>query len=74
MPIYEFECRKCATRFEKLCAMSADTDEIECPGCGQRGARKLISGFFSHSSSGGSSSSSCGCGGCGKSSCAGCSH
>jgi putative FmdB family regulatory protein len=73
MPIYEFACRKCGHKFEKLCNISAGTDGIECPECGQLGPRKLISGFFAHSSGG--SSSSCGCGGsCGKSSCAGCSH
>lgn len=71
MPIYEFECRKCGKRFEKLCAMSADTDEIECPECGRRGVKKLISGFFAHTGASGSSSSSS-CGGCRKSSCAGC--
>ena len=71
MPIYEFECRKCETRFEKLCRIQG-TDDIACPECGAGDVKKLISGFFSHSSSGGSSSSSSSCGGCRKSSCAGC--
>lgn len=32
MPIYEFECRSCGTRFERLQKL-ADTDPTDCPHC-----------------------------------------
>lgn len=40
VPIYEFECRKCATVFEEL----ARTDELPpCPECGAGEPRRLLS-------------------------------
>jgi len=33
MPIYEFECRACATRFDRLQKLS-DPDPDTCPQCG----------------------------------------
>lgn len=41
MPIYEFECGSCGARFEELVAAGAG--EMECPGCGAAGARRLLS-------------------------------
>jgi len=73
MPIYEFECQACRTRFEKLCGMSAGAGDVVCPECRGGDVRKLISSFYSRSSSSdGSTSSSSGCTSCRKSSCAGC--
>lgn len=75
MPIYEFECRECGTRFEKLCG--CNSTDIQCTGCGGGEVKKLFSMFAAHTrgSDGSSRSSSCSCGGsCGKSSCAGCHH
>ena len=69
MPIYEFECRKCEKRFEKLCGMSAGSNGVSCPDCGGTEVRKLISSFYAKGVSGGSKAD---CGGCHKSSCAGC--
>ena len=40
MPIYEYECRECAERFEELAAVAGDPI---CPGCGAIGARRLYS-------------------------------
>jgi putative FmdB family regulatory protein len=31
MPLYEFECERCGTRFEDLVA--AGTERVECPSC-----------------------------------------
>lgn len=41
MPIYEFECEQCERRFEELVA--GGTESIECPRCGSRRTRRLIS-------------------------------
>ena len=72
MPIYEFECRKCGTRFEKLCGFSAT--DVNCAKCGETDVRKLMSMFSSVSKGSDRSSSSSSCGGCSKSSCSGCHH
>ncbi|MGE0084698.1 MAG: zinc ribbon domain-containing protein [Desulfococcaceae bacterium] len=45
MPIYEFECRKCHSRFEKL-IFSTDTALPECPECSSRDVEKCISAGF----------------------------
>lgn len=41
MPIYEFECEKCGTRFEEL--VPSEAAEVACPSCGSRRARRLMS-------------------------------
>jgi putative FmdB family regulatory protein len=41
MPIYEFECEGCGERFEELVA--SESTAVDCPSCGSRRARKLIS-------------------------------
>ena len=47
MPIYEYACRKCDHRFEKLLrSMTADRDEkIECPRCGSTQTARALSVF-----------------------------
>jgi putative FmdB family regulatory protein len=42
MPLYEYECRECEHRFDRLSAMGA-ADEAACPSCGAANARRLIS-------------------------------
>jgi putative FmdB family regulatory protein len=39
MPIYEFECEQCATRFVEL--VESGTEALACPSCGSRGRRLL---------------------------------
>lgn len=34
MPIFEYACDDCGTKFEKLVRRSAETHEVECPSCG----------------------------------------
>ena len=40
MPIYEFECEECGSRFEELVAPDA---AVACPSCGATRARRLFS-------------------------------
>jgi putative FmdB family regulatory protein len=39
MPIYEFECEACGTRFEELVA--GGTEHQACPACGKPAERRL---------------------------------
>jgi putative FmdB family regulatory protein len=41
MPIYEFECEECGSRFEEL--VEAGAEGIACPACGSRRTRRLLS-------------------------------
>lgn len=43
MPLYEYECRDCAERFEKLVSLSEARRAQKCPGCGSRSVRRLMS-------------------------------
>ena len=41
MPINEFECEECGSRFEEL--VTDDATSLACPECGSRRTRRLIS-------------------------------
>ncbi|UCC79780.1 MAG: zinc ribbon domain-containing protein [Candidatus Zixiibacteriota bacterium] len=60
MPIYEYRCKDCRTKFEVL-VFSSDSKMV-CEKCGSEDAERLMSGFAS-AFSGSSSASSCGTGG-----------
>ncbi|MBN1890981.1 MAG: zinc ribbon domain-containing protein [Thermoflexales bacterium] len=64
MPIYEYRCKACGEKFDKLVRMSTKTEEIVCPKCGQRQAEKSVSLFGaigdSVSSGAGLAGASCG--------------
>lgn len=40
MPLYEYKCRKCGHRFEKIEAVTAPTTH-RCPKCGAKAERQL---------------------------------
>ncbi len=42
MPIYEYQCEKCKTIFEKL-IFAGDKDEVNCPQCDSDEVIKLMS-------------------------------
>ena len=48
MPIYEYKCQDCGTKFEKLVRRSEGTD-LECPSCGQKHLEQELSTFAAHS-------------------------
>jgi putative FmdB family regulatory protein len=50
MPIYEYSCEDCGTKFEKLVRRSGDG--VECPSCGQSHLKTELSTFAAHASSG----------------------
>ena len=77
MPIYEYLCAECATKFEQMRPLSQSDKTAECPRCHKPARRKmsLFNGFIS-SESGvpkampGSSGNSCS--GCSSGSCSTC--
>ena len=42
MPIYEYRCKECGVKFEKVLPMSS-SPVPPCPSCGSSGPEKLIS-------------------------------
>ena len=42
MPIYEYQCRECSHRLEKLQKMN-DAPLTQCPACGAQSLTKLVS-------------------------------
>jgi putative FmdB family regulatory protein len=50
MPIYEYSCEDCGTKFEKLVRRSGDG--VSCPSCGQAHLKTELSTFSAHASSG----------------------
>ncbi len=51
MPIFEYLCEDCGSKFEKL-VRRPGSDEILCPSCGQSHLAQQFSAFAAHSSSG----------------------
>ena len=73
MPVYEYQCKRCDHKFEKLVTREQRDNPGACPECNCARSRRLMSMFAGHSS-GGSIGGRNSCGGCSRSSCAGCHH
>ncbi len=74
MPIYEYICTACETRFEALRSFSKADDPISCDNCQSDETHRAVSAAFAHSGGrvvAGSSASS-GCGTCSGGSCSSC--
>jgi putative FmdB family regulatory protein len=48
MPIYEYRCQDCQSRFEKLVRRAEDASELVCPRCGQKRLALELSTFAAH--------------------------
>jgi putative FmdB family regulatory protein len=48
MPIYEYKCQDCGSKFEKLVRRSDDADALECPSCGKKHLNQELSTFAAH--------------------------
>jgi putative FmdB family regulatory protein len=51
MPIYEYRCRKCSTKFEMLQRMGSTNEGVNCPNCGASKPIKQFSVFMSSGAS-----------------------
>ncbi len=49
MPIYEYVCQDCGSKFEKLVRLSTATNELACPSCGNQRLERALSTFAAHS-------------------------
>ena len=63
MPIFEYRCSDCGTRFEKL-VRTSDTDGPHCPQCSTTEVERELSTFAAHSSGGRSAAVAPARGGC----------
>ena len=66
MPIYEYICESCQTKFEKLLRSMNTTEAAACPKCGHKKTTRQFSSFAvgAGASSGPSDSHGAGCGCC----------
>ena len=69
MPIYEYRCKSCGNKFEKLVQ---GKEKVTCPKCGKGSLEKLFSVFGVKSSSGFTPSSGSSCSTCTSSTCESC--
>ena len=60
MPIFEYMCDNCGTVFEELESVTNRDKPHECPECGKKMGRRIVSRF---ATSGGGLGASCGSGG-----------
>jgi len=77
MPIYEYFCKECKTKFELLLPVSMSGEDGQCPRC-QTQSKRTITGFIGRSRSSDSpetaslAGTGSDCAGCTASSCKGC--
>jgi putative FmdB family regulatory protein len=56
MPIYEYHCEDCGTKFEKLVRRATEAPDVACPSCGQKHLQQEYSTFAAHAVDGSSKS------------------
>ncbi|MDD4801757.1 MAG: zinc ribbon domain-containing protein [Syntrophomonas sp.] len=44
MPVFEFRCQECGYKFD-LMISNADKEKVQCPECGTRSIKQLLSSF-----------------------------
>ena len=49
MPIFEYKCDECGTKFEKLIFRQSDEAALNCPECGKQQLHRELSTFAAHS-------------------------
>lgn len=65
MPVFEYKCSDCNTKFEVLHKSSTSLEEVVCPKCGSKEYKKLLSAFSASVSKDFSYDSPCASGACG---------
>ena len=59
MPLYEYRCSTCGSRFELLRRVGQGSEGVACPECGQAEVEKEFSIFAGSVAGGGTSAASC---------------
>lgn len=52
MPIFEYSCKSCGLRFEKLVRGESGESALRCPSCGGEQLQKEFSTFSAHAAAG----------------------
>ena len=61
MPIYEYHCRECDNRFERLVSMSTKDTDVECPACQKKDVERVLSVFAARAGAGPASAGRASC-------------
>jgi putative FmdB family regulatory protein len=71
MPIFEYSCDDCGSKFEKLVRRVAEIDSVACPACGQNHLTTEYSTFAARAGASKSAApeTGCGAGACGSGFC-----
>jgi putative FmdB family regulatory protein len=76
MPIFEYACDDCGTKFEQLLRRTSDADSVRCPSCGQDHLTTQYSTFAARAGASksapepqGCGAGMCGMGACGSGAC-----
>ncbi|HXE14367.1 MAG TPA: zinc ribbon domain-containing protein [Bryobacteraceae bacterium] len=71
MPIFEYTCDDCGTKFEKLVRRAAESSSVACPSCGHDHLKQEYSTFAARAQSAKSEAPpmACGSGMCGNGFC-----
>ena len=59
MPLYEYRCATCGSRFELLRRVGQGSEGVACPECGQVDVEKEFSTFAGSVGGGGTGAGSC---------------
>jgi putative FmdB family regulatory protein len=59
VPLYEYRCASCGSRFELLRRVGQGSEGVACPECGQADVEKEFSTFAGSVAGGGASAASC---------------
>jgi putative FmdB family regulatory protein len=65
MPIYEYSCPACDTKFDRLVKLMSSTEPVVCPKCGSKKTKRALS-VFAVGAESSKSSESAGPGMCGR--------
>jgi putative FmdB family regulatory protein len=71
MPIFEYACDDCGTKFEKLLRRATEANDVRCPSCGHDHLTTQYSTFSAQTKSAAASGTpqNCGAGMCGSGPC-----
>jgi putative FmdB family regulatory protein len=72
MPVFEYQCVNCKTKFEIFHKSSSNPEEVACPRCGSKEYKKLLSAFSASIKASGHSHDICSSGNCGMADYGGC--
>jgi putative FmdB family regulatory protein len=64
MPIFEYSCNECSTRFDIFHKGAEDKDLVQCPECSSRSAVKQFSSFSASTGAASGAAPSCEGGSC----------